>query len=50
MAILIGRDAELGRLRARLDDAAAGRAVAALRQAGIRGRTATVRRERYEAR
>ena len=30
MAILIGRDAELGRLRARLDDAAAGRAVAAL--------------------
>src|ERR1700722_4721700 len=30
MAILVGRDAELGRLRARLDDAAAGRAVAAL--------------------
>ena len=30
MATLIGRDAELGRLRARLDDAAAGRAVAAL--------------------
>ena len=30
MAILIGRDAELGRLRARLDDAAAGRSVAAL--------------------
>jgi DNA-binding CsgD family transcriptional regulator len=30
MAILVGRNAELGRLRARLDDAAAGRAVAAL--------------------
>jgi DNA-binding CsgD family transcriptional regulator len=30
MAILVGRDAELGRLRARLDDAASGRAVAAL--------------------
>jgi DNA-binding NarL/FixJ family response regulator len=30
MAILVGRDAELGRLRARLDDASAGRAVAAL--------------------
>ncbi len=30
MSILVGRDAELGRLRARLDDAAAGRAVAAL--------------------
>ena len=30
MAILVGRDAELERLRARLDDAAAGRAVAAL--------------------
>jgi predicted ATPase len=30
MAILVGRDAELSRLRARLDDAASGRAVAAL--------------------
>jgi DNA-binding CsgD family transcriptional regulator len=30
MAILVGRDTELGRLRARLDDAASGRAVAAL--------------------
>jgi DNA-binding NarL/FixJ family response regulator len=30
MAILVGRDAELDRLRARLDDAAVGRAVAAL--------------------
>jgi DNA-binding CsgD family transcriptional regulator len=30
MAILVGRDTELERLRARLDDAAAGRAVAAL--------------------
>jgi DNA-binding CsgD family transcriptional regulator len=30
MAILVGRDAELDRLRARLDDAVAGRAVAAL--------------------
>jgi len=31
-------------------ESAADDVVAALRQAGIRGRTATVRRERYEAR